>query len=135
MCRCSLAPLSAPLTRVAGWLLQKLLKEVRGSLYLRLFGNELAYGRMQGVGSGKGWKMPNLLELLLDLSDKHDLRFSQSATLLDSQLTVATAVGLPLHLAVNATATLDLRASGKVDLRKVATSPRSMIIDGSIKPR
>ena len=54
---------------------------------------------------------------------------------LDSSLTVPTAIGLPLTLSVNGTAVVDVKASGKMDLRKVSKSPRSVHIDGEIRPR
>lgn len=54
---------------------------------------------------------------------------------LDSSLTVPTAAGLPLTLSVNGTAVVDVKASGKMDLRKVSKSPRSVHIDGEIRPR
>jgi hypothetical protein len=50
-------------------------------------------------------------------------------------MTVPTLCGLPLTLTVNGTAVMDLQASGKMDLRKVSQDPRSIFIDGQIKPR
>lgn len=54
---------------------------------------------------------------------------------IDSSLTVPTAVGLPLTLSVNGTAVVDVKATGKMDLRKVSKTPRSVYIDGEIRPR
>ena len=54
---------------------------------------------------------------------------------LDTEMTVPTSSGLPLSLTVKGTATVDLKASGKVDLRKVSAKPRSLQIDGEIRPR
>ena len=54
---------------------------------------------------------------------------------LDTEMTVPTSSGLPLSLSVKGTATVDLKASGKVDLRKVSAKPRSLQIDGEIRPR
>ena len=50
-------------------------------------------------------------------------------------MTVPTSSGMPLSLSVKGTATVDLKASGKVDLRKVSAKPRSLQIDGEIRPR
>lgn len=50
-------------------------------------------------------------------------------------MVVPTSAGLPVQIHVNGTAIVDLSVSGKMDLRKVGASPRSMDIDGEVKPR
>nr|KAG5709527.1 hypothetical protein BaRGS_001577 [Batillaria attramentaria] len=110
------------------------LDELKGSMYARIFGNELAYNRFQGMKSLTSGKTFNLLDFLIKLSKDHDYSFTQSLQFLDSSITVPTACGLPLTLAVNATATVDVRATGKMDLRKVQSSPRSIYVDGELRP-
>ena len=77
----------------------------------------------------------NILDFLIKLAQEHKIDTSRSYMFLDSTVTVPTAAGLPLKLAVNGTSTLRMQTEGKMDLRKLGTSPRSVDIDGSIKPR
>lgn len=100
-----------------------------------MFGNELLSSRFQGINSLVSGKTFNVLDFLIKLSKDHDFSFTQSLQLLDSSMTVPTASGLPLTLSINATATVDVRAVGKMDLRKVSSSPRSLQIDGELRPR
>ena len=62
-------------------------------------------------------------------------RFYLWQEFLNTEMTVPTSSGLPLSLNVMGTATVDLKASGKMDLRKVSAKPRSLQIDGEIRPR
>ncbi|XP_041357850.1 apolipophorins-like [Gigantopelta aegis] len=108
------------------------LDQLKASGYMRMFGNELSFLRMHGVDKIKGF---NFLKFLIDLSANHDYSFTQSVLFLDSSLIVPTGCGLPLNLTVNGAATIDLKASGKIDLRKIHTSPRSLLVDGVFQPR
>ena len=54
---------------------------------------------------------------------------------LDSTMTVPTACGLPLTLSVNGTSVVDVKATGKVDLRKVSKTPRTLEVEGEIRNR
>ena len=75
------------------------------------------------------------LELLIQLSKKQDFSLSQSVQFMDVSLMIPTCAGLPIHMDVNGTGTVDLALNGKMDLRKLGSSPRSMDIDGQIRPR
>ena len=48
---------------------------------------------------------------------------------------IPTVAGLPINIFVNGTGTFDLVLNGKMDVRKVSSSPRSLDIDGEIRPR
>ena len=50
-------------------------------------------------------------------------------------MTVPTACGLPLTLSVNGTSVVDVKATGKVDLRKVSKTPRTLEVEGEIRNR
>ncbi|XP_076472801.1 uncharacterized protein LOC143302134 isoform X1 [Babylonia areolata] len=110
------------------------LDELKGSLYVRMFGNEMAFQRFQGLDSLTSSSSFNMLDFLIKLSKNHDISMTHSMEFLDTQMTVPTSCGLPLSLTVKGTATVDLKASGKVDLRKVSSTPRSLQIDGEIRP-
>ncbi|XP_076462150.1 uncharacterized protein LOC143294657 [Babylonia areolata] len=108
--------------------------ELKGSGYARIFGNELVYKRFQGLRSLTSGKTFNLLDFLIKLSKDQDYSLTQSLQFLDSTLTTPTAGGLPLTLSVNGTATVDVKAQGKMDLRKVSNTPRNLHVEGEIRP-
>ncbi|XP_067679783.1 uncharacterized protein [Haliotis asinina] len=110
------------------------LDKLRGAMYMRIFGNEMLYKHFKGMESLTTASKFNFLEFLIKMSKKHDYSFTQSMMILDSSMIIPTSSGLPLNLTVNGTSTIDLKASGQVDLRKVATKPRSLLIDGTIQP-
>ncbi len=102
---------------------------------MRMFGNEMAYRHIRGFESLTSGDSFNFQDFLAKLSKEHDYSFTQNVMILDSSMVIPTSSGLPLNLTVNGTATISLEASGQVDLRKVAAKPRSLLIDGTIKPR
>ena len=113
---------------------QKPEDDLQGSAYLRMFGNDMKYIDFKDMKTKKGQEF-NILDFLIKLAQEHKIDMSRSYMFLDSTVTVPTAAGLPLKLAVNGTATVRMQIEGKMDLRKLGTSPRSVDIDGSIKPR
>ncbi|KAL8597069.1 hypothetical protein ACOMHN_057558 [Nucella lapillus] len=110
------------------------LDELKGSLYLRMLGNEVTFQRFQGLDSFSSATSFNLLDFLIKLSKDHHVSMTHSTEFLDTKLTVPTSCGLPLSLTVQGTATVDLQASGTMDLRKMTASPSSLTIDGEIRP-
>ncbi|XP_052255844.1 uncharacterized protein LOC127861416 isoform X2 [Dreissena polymorpha] len=108
--------------------------DLRGSLYLRVFGNELRYINFNGLDSLMSQNNINFLDVLMKLANENDYEYSHSTILMDSTIVIPTSSGFPLSLTVNGTATVDLKASGKVDIMKLASSPRSLDIHGLIKP-
>jgi hypothetical protein len=54
---------------------------------------------------------------------------------LDTSVVIPTISGFPLNISVDGSATIDLQASGKMDLRQFSSNPRSVSINGKIKPR
>ena len=61
--------------------------------------------------------------------------YTKSYMFLDSELTVPTAVGMPLKLAIDGTATVNVKLNGKMDVRQMFSNPSTVDINGSIKPR
>jgi hypothetical protein len=106
--------------------------DLKGSMYFRVFGHELSYFDFAGTAGKSDF---NVLELLIKLASNHDINFSKSIMFLDTTVTIPTILGMPLKLAINGTATVNLQISGKMDVRQAFASPRSMDITGSIKPR
>ncbi|XP_070564132.1 uncharacterized protein [Ptychodera flava] len=107
----------------------------KGSMYMKMFGNELSSVDFQKID----WLKPekesvNLLEMLIKLSKEQTKEFTKNMILMESSFDTPTIIGLPLNLAVNSTASMNLKVSGKADLRKVMVSPRSLNITGAIRP-
>jgi hypothetical protein len=107
------------------------MEELRGSLYLRVFGNELRYMNFQGLDSLFSQNSFNILDIMMKLSKEGDYQYTHSSMFMDSSVIVPTSSGFPLNLTVNGTATVDFKASGKIDVMKLPT----MDIRGIIRPR
>ena len=109
--------------------------ELRGSLYMRVFGNELRYMNFKGIDSMISKESFNFIDMLMKLTKDNDYTFSQSSMFMDSSIIIPTSAGFPMNLTVNGTATIDLKASGKMDIMKLTTNPPSLDINGIIQPR
>ncbi|XP_050403910.2 uncharacterized protein LOC126819756 [Patella vulgata] len=110
------------------------LDQLRGSMYMRMFGNEMAFTHFQGLDSLPKMKSLNFEDILKKLSNKHDLSFTQSFMFLDSSIIVPTSSGMPLNLTVNGVATVDMKASGEMRLNKLTANPSRLQIEGTIQP-
>ncbi|XP_062611984.1 uncharacterized protein LOC134273790, partial [Saccostrea cucullata] len=108
--------------------------QLKGALYLRVFGNELSYNSFNGLENLLSGDSFNILEMLISMSKNHDYTFTQNIMFLDTSMIIPTSAGFPLNLTINGTATIDMKASGKADLRKMGTSPMSLLISGKIQP-
>ena len=109
--------------------------ELRGSLYMRVFGNELRYMNFEGLDSLLQSNSFNFLDMLMKVSKENEYHYSHSTMFMDSSLMIPTYSGFPMNLTVNGIATVDMKASGKVDVMKMASRPRGMDIHGMLKPR
>ena len=101
-------------------------------MYIRVFGNEVIYQRLDGQSNKPGSKQFNFLEMFMDLKKDHDISYTKSSMFLDSSIIVPTVVGLPMNLTVNGTTTVDMKAKGKMDLGKPA---KVILIEGKLMPR
>ena len=54
------------------------LDELKGSLYMRMFGNEMSFQRFQGLQSFTSATSFNMLDFLIKLSKDHDVSMTQS---------------------------------------------------------
>lgn len=108
--------------------------EVAGSIYFRMFGNELQYLSMGGPGRARK-QSPNLMDILLKLAKQNSYQVTQNIMFMDSTIVIPTSVGIPLKLTVNGTATVDLKVAGKMDVRKATSRPSNMHIEGVVQPR
>lgn len=111
------------------------MEELKGSMYMRIFGNELQYINSDDIKTLLDGKNFNILDFIINLSKEQDYSFTQSFMFLDTSVVIPTISGFPLNISVDGSATIDLQASGKMDLRQFSSNPRSVSIDGKIKPR
>ncbi|XP_053394173.1 apolipophorins-like [Mercenaria mercenaria] len=114
---------------------KKTVDELRGAMYMRMFGSEVSY-TMFGANNGNsddkfaGSLLFDFLQKLRN-NEKQELSLTRNVMLLDSTYTLPTIVGLPLRLAVNGSATVALNVGGQVNLK----NPRqSVVIEGNFEP-
>lgn len=72
--------------------------------------------------------------ILASLAKGDDIDVTKNIHFLDTELTIPLASGLPLHLAVNGTASLRLVAKGSMDLTQYMMSGKATAV-GQLKPR
>ena len=101
---------------------------------IKIFGNELHYWDLSDFNKVEKEDF-NILDLLIKLAQENEVEWSRSAMFLDSELAIPTALGMPLKLTLNGSATVDIKMGGKFDVRQLAAYPNSMDINGYVKPR
>ncbi|XP_052775371.1 uncharacterized protein LOC128213563 isoform X2 [Mya arenaria] len=106
------------------------MSDLRGSMYMRMFGNELRYSNFHGLEDLLSSAGINIPELIIKLAQDNDYSYSHSTMFMDSSFIVPTSTGFPLNLTVNGSATVDLKMSGKMNLKQ----PPSLDINGRIQP-
>ncbi|XP_038048374.1 uncharacterized protein LOC119722369 isoform X2 [Patiria miniata] len=106
------------------------------SLYLKVFGNELAYMDLAKIKNRltEMKSSMNPMKLLMNLAKEQTHELSKNALLLDGSWTTPTAMGLPLKLAINGTVSMKVKTEGKIDMRGILMAPRSFEINGVVEP-
>jgi hypothetical protein len=104
------------------------------SYFLRMFGNEIRYGDLHNFDLSNIKEKLNYLEWLIELANDHDFEVTKSLMFLDLTHVVPTAAGLPLRLEADGAATVNIKVNGKMDIRRMFTSPSTFDISGSVKP-
>ena len=115
--------------------MNSVMDDLRGSLYILVFGNEIKYMNFKGIDSLLSQNNINVLDIVMALAEDNDYQYTHSTMFMDSSVIIPTSSGFPLKLTVNGTATFDLKASGKMDVMKLASSPPTLDIKGIIRPR
>lgn len=88
-----------------------------GSMYLKIFGNEMWYSNLDFLRSQR--ESFDLNNFLRELAREQDVEFSKSFMFLDATYTIPTGNGFPLRLAINGTASVGLKVGGKFDVRSL----------------
>ena len=73
----------------------------------------------------------NPLDLLIKLSQPHDIEVARNMMFLNSNVIVPTISGLPLKLAVDGVVSVNVKVKGKMDVR----NPKRIDINGELAPR
>lgn len=99
-----------------------------------MFGNEIRYGDLHNFDfSGMQDKL-NYLEWLIELATDHEFEVTKSVMFLDVSHVIPTAAGMPLRLEADGSASINVAVQGKMDIRRMFTSPSNFDISGSVKP-
>ncbi|KAG8225909.1 hypothetical protein J437_LFUL005945, partial [Ladona fulva] len=120
--------------------------EPKGSGYLRVFGNELSFGRFRGLGEmlslfaskvGSAGRVDGMLSnpvenLAAALAQPRAIDYTRSVAFLNAAMVTPTVAGLPLSLVANGTASIAVAASGRVDM--TARSEGAFEAEGSLAP-
>ncbi len=102
----------------------------RGDLYLRVFGNELHTHHFKGLEQLTGKQSQSPLAMLLQAAGQKDIDFSKSVSVMDVSYVLPTAIGLPLSLTVNATATVAFKMGGTFQTGSLS----DIKVAGHVKP-
>ncbi|XP_074643894.1 uncharacterized protein LOC141900764 [Tubulanus polymorphus] len=107
-------------------------ENIKGTMYFKVFGHEINFVDLMALQ--KQASELNILEILIMLAKEHDINYNKNFMFLDTSMTIPTITGMPIKLSVNGTATVSLKVKGKLDMRKLGSSPRSLDVNGYFKP-
>uniref|UniRef100_A0A131YSR5 Vitellogenin B n=1 Tax=Rhipicephalus appendiculatus TaxID=34631 RepID=A0A131YSR5_RHIAP len=106
--------------------------EPSGSLYFRMFGNELSWFELPTMDDIANFMDGVQTNSWLDeIMSKKQNDIASSAMLVDTTVTVPTVTGFPFRVDLKATVTGGLKTDGQINL---ANAPNDMLIEGFIKP-
>lgn len=106
--------------------------QLEGSVYMRVFGNEVKYVNLKRLQRSDNLYNFDLDAFFSKLIRDGSVSYTYSDMFLDSSMIIPTMIGFPLNLTVNGTLTTGLTGTGRVDLRR----PKAlMLLDGNIEPR
>ncbi|GFS05085.1 apolipophorin long isoform [Elysia marginata] len=106
----------------------------RGSVYGRVFGNEMFFMHSDQIKLPTEKPSDTWLQMLVGLKEKQELAYTFSKEIMDVGMVIPSVAGLPINIEVNGSAVVDLLLKGKADVLNLAVSPRSMEIDGEVRP-
>lgn len=103
------------------------------SFYLRMFGNDLDFKHFSEKDIKDMRKKITTNSILASLIKGEKISFFHSAMFLDTTVSVPTVGGMALELSVNGTASVELKASGKMNFISKAVNKMEMIFN--MRPR
>ena len=96
-----------------------------------MFGNEISFDDFQEFEASDILSKFDFSGFLEKLARRHTIDYTNSGMLFDASLVVPTVAGLPLRLRADAAAVVNMKVTGKMDIRSL----QAVDIDGTIKPR
>lgn len=111
----------------------KLIEEkIGGNLDIKIFGHQIAFFDLWKEDLEKGGK--NVFEMLNSLKQIREVNWYKSIAFLDTQVTIPTISGFPLRIGVNGTASFILKASSKINMKKLMQWPPEFEMEGKLVP-
>ncbi|KAK1162419.1 hypothetical protein AOXY_G17278 [Acipenser oxyrinchus oxyrinchus] len=104
--------------------------ELRCGVSVKIFGNELSFLNCDDVKDQVKLLSLSLAEIAVKLLKGQEVQYSRRLSLATEELIVPSLSGLPIRLAVNASAAISLRVKGAVDFKQWS----NFFINGYIKP-
>ncbi|XP_056662125.1 uncharacterized protein LOC103099164 isoform X1 [Monodelphis domestica] len=105
-------------------------RDLRCGLSLKIFGNELSFVDCGAVRSHMKRYSLNLAELTVKLLKGQEVQINRRLSLATEELSFPTVSGLPVQVALNASAAINIRIRGTVDLKQLS----DFSVEGYIKP-
>ncbi|XP_027695180.1 vitellogenin-like [Vombatus ursinus] len=105
-------------------------RDLQCGLSLKIFGNELSFVDCGAVRSHMKRYSLNLAELTVRLLKGQEVQINRRLSLATEELSFPTVSGLPVQLALNASAAIHIRIRGTVDFKQLS----DFSLEGYIKP-
>ncbi|CAH1244186.1 APOB [Branchiostoma lanceolatum] len=114
--------------------------DLLASSYLRLLGTEVSFMSTEDLKSTIAMALDayknsaNMMKMLDPLAEGIEKNFTSSYKFLEASTCVPTAMGIPLNVSANGTATTKVTVGGKFDVKKMFYAPRSAVVAGYVRP-
>ncbi|XP_035698244.1 apolipoprotein B-100-like [Branchiostoma floridae] len=114
--------------------------DLLASSYIRLLGTEVSFMSTEDLKSTIAMALDayknsaNMMKLLDPLAEGIEKNFTSSYKFLEASTCIPTAMGIPLNVSANGTATTKLTVGGKFDVKKMFYAPRSAVVAGYLRP-
>ncbi|XP_019623589.1 PREDICTED: uncharacterized protein LOC109469506 isoform X1 [Branchiostoma belcheri] len=114
--------------------------DLLASSYLRLLGTEVSFMSTEDLKATIATALDaytnnkNMMKLLDPLAEGIERNFTSSYKFLEASTCIPTAMGIPLNVSANGTATTKLTVGGKFDVKRMFYAPRSAVVAGYLRP-
>nr|XP_002124291.1 uncharacterized protein LOC100186072 [Ciona intestinalis] len=104
--------------------------------YMRVFGNEMFYGnsREMAIPTAESGSI-NILPIMQQLAEGGHYQYHDDTMIVNSAHVLPTGVGLPLTIAFNGSASIDVNADGRLDMTGLFSTPPQLTVNGQVLPR
>lgn len=102
---------------------------------MRVFGNEISSEDFHNLDLDTLKEKFSYLSWLKHLAKDHRLEYSRSFHFLDTTVSIPTIAGFPLRLRGEGNAEVKLELSGSLQVFRLLSDPKNMLIEANISPR